>query len=130
MKIRICLVFLMSLFLLAGCDPASSFKKTVENNTGYNLLIYAYGNKANSTKIPSNQRTTLTESGGLGGNVLASCIAVGDSIICEVEGRSDLKVVKDFNDDNDWIRNSSGSSRKGYQTECKMIISNSDIVTQ
>ncbi|SDE26620.1 hypothetical protein [Niabella drilacis] len=123
-------ILVMLLLFLSACDPSSEFRKTVDNKSNYNLLIYEYHNPGSKTLVKSGEKKVIASGSYMGTNNVKSCVAVGDSVICEVEGKDGLKVSKDFNNDNDWSTSSSGNNSKGYRSECNMVISNNDIMPE
>jgi hypothetical protein len=127
------------LFLLQGCDPSSTYRKVVANNSNYDLVILSYplvngtygAQPKTSVSIKPNENTVIYDASGMGvGN--PSCVGrgaiFGDSLGVEINNSTNLKVSTDLNNESTWTRKSSGNSAKGYIVECRATITDADIV--
>lgn len=125
------ILFLVS---ITSCDPHSDYKKIIINNSDYTIKIVGYSNPTgtympyDSFIVNPNNRITIRSNGRLGD--APPCVLNGDSIVGVLPNNSDLRIIKNFNSSENWVRNRTGSNNKGYFISCEAVITNSDIKTK
>ena len=126
---KILLLLFLSGFLL-GCDPVTTYKKIIHNDSKYTLVVKhytragtlsAYNLQATYEARP-NSELVLSDGSYLGDANSQSCIIFGDSLVSSVSDQENLKVDFDFNDSKNWERSKSGGSAKGYRIECHSTV--------
>lgn len=124
-------LFIILYFGLVGCDPHSTNRKVVSNISNYEIKVteYAVNKSVMATyNIKSNSEGVIFDVSALGGAATNCKFLFGDSLATEVVSTEPLKVKKNLNLDDSWVRDSKGNNMKGYTVECKATITNADIV--
>lgn len=134
-KVRYKLFCISICFILISCDPGVFYQKIVQNNSPHEIKIFRYNNTiSNSNKyilqdsflLHAKTESILSRGGGL--SEAPPCNSIVDSFVVKVHSNQNLNVLTDLNKNNSWIRNSSGSSAKGFNVTCRATIADSDIV--
>ncbi|GEM_PF-5683411 len=121
--------------VISSCDPMTTYKKVIHNDSEYTLTIKNYTRagtlssyelQATHTVNPKSE-LILSDGSYLGDPKSQSCIIFGDSLVCSVASQENVKVDFNFNDGKNWERSKSGNSAKGYRIECHSAVKNENI---
>lgn len=122
-------ILLAAILLIFSCDPVSSYRKYINNQSQHDLKIYTYSSYRldpslkpyDSLIVKSNTKILLVSSTERSNAKI--CTNPKDSIVAFASGNDALKVTLDLNDEKNYT--SSGSK---YIIECTATIKSSDIV--
>ncbi len=123
-------ILLSTACVMNSCDPQNTYRKSIYNQTDKDLLVTEYLNKEilNTYTVDNNSESLIYNFSRTGGPTGTCKFLLGDSLGVQVKNNTSLIVTKNLNIEDSWVRNSSGSSAKGYLTECKAVIKNTDVI--
>ena len=134
LNIQYFVFFFLLMMALLGCDPLSSYKVYVKNDSQYNLKVFIYdqtdlrSNRKPYDSVTVNKGTTSLLKSSDERATIELCTNKKDSIAVVINDNFLLKVVKDLNSENSYQSNKSGNSGKGYTIKCEAIISDADVM--
>jgi len=124
--------------VIGGCDPMTTYKKVIHNDSEYTLTVKNYTRAGTLSSyelqathtINAKSELVLSDGNYLGDPNTQSCIIFGDSLVTSVTNQENSKVNFDFNDGKNWERSKSGNSAKGYRIECHSTVNNENITSK
>ena len=115
----------------------NNYQQVVENKSNEEIVVVRWNKSTgnlpatviDSIFIKPLSQNVIDKSSGLGGPESSGCAgAIVDSVDGYVRNKPTLRVQKNLNDPINWTHSRGGNSRKGYNTQCKAVINNTDIV--
>ncbi|SDC90779.1 hypothetical protein SAMN04487894_104382 [Niabella drilacis] len=126
--------------VLAGCDPGSEFRKVVQNDSKKDVWIIWYQKSVtgsitytpiDSILVKAGSATSFFNASGTTGGYWTNGDCANplnvDSLGAKISNESQLRLIKDVNDNSLWQYSRSGGRSKGYKIQCSLHISESDI---
>ncbi|WP_460683906.1 hypothetical protein [Niabella aquatica] len=119
------------LFFLYGCTKSGTHEVVVENKSQYNVQITGY--QGSSTYTPVDSFTIKSGFESIIAKIfpedyVTGCYPPYDSIGIIIIGRPDLKLQIDLNNKDVYQYFRSGNKSKGYHVQCRVRITDADIV--
>ena len=129
------LFFALFTIILTDCDPGVKYKKVVQNDSDFDLMIYIYPEskvgdgsfyKLDSLQINSHTEASIYEFSGLGQTFeFKDCNTYADSIFAKVKGNDTLDLNINLNDKSQWIFSILDKTfKEGGTCECRVRITN------
>jgi hypothetical protein len=126
MKLPINIVVILSL-ILAGCDPQTNYKMVVQNASEYEILI-----QPGNHQIASGNEKAIYEYHGIGGpGSNGKCeLGIGGigTATTEIPSHPELKITLNISNMDNWTYSREGNGMKGYNVQCRIQITDADIV--
>lgn len=130
--------FLLSIIVFCSCDPSTTERKIIINNTDSSLIIFIndssvtppYKHISDSIFIPQKSEKTIYDKTLLGRvkHYNNKCYEYADSMWIKVYNNESLNCVKDPNDNSNWMFYEIDKyTFGGGEIECKLIIENEDL---